>query len=98
MWYGGVGGVGTRCRAQWGAMVHERGQFDLRIILFAPYQITNEELWKRMKQPKIDLQIRKRKWGWLSHTQRKLSDDIARQALEWNPKSKRGRGRPRNTW
>jgi len=39
-----------------------------------------------------------RKWGWLGHTLRKSSDDIARQALEWNPQGKRGRGRPKNTW
>ena len=44
------------------------------------------------------MQIRKRKWGWLGHTLRKSSDDIARQAVEWNPQGKRGRGRPKNTW
>jgi len=58
----------------------------------------NKELWKRTKQRRIDLQIRKRKWGWLGHALRKPSDDTARQALEWNPQSKRGRWRPRNTW
>ena len=61
-------------------------------------QIMNKELWKRTKQPRRDLQIGKRKWGWLGHTLRKPSDDIPRQALEWNPQGKRGRGRPRNTW
>jgi len=66
--------------------------------MFWPDQIMNKELWKRTKQPRIDLQIRKRKWGWLGHTLQKLSDDIARQALEWNPQGKRRRGRPRNTW
>jgi hypothetical protein len=45
-------------------------------------------LTKRMKQPRIDLQIRKCKWGWLGHTLQKPSDDIARQALEWNPQGK----------
>jgi len=44
------------------------------------------------------LQIRKRKWGWLGHTLRKLTDDITRQALEWNPQGKRSRGRPKNMW
>jgi hypothetical protein len=44
------------------------------------------------------LQIRKHKWGWLGHTLQKLSDNKARQALEWNPQGKQGRGRPRNTW
>jgi len=42
--------------------------------------------------------LRKRKWGWLGHTLRKSSDDIARQGLQWNPQGKRGRGRPKNTW
>jgi hypothetical protein len=51
-----------------------------------------------LMQLRIDLQIRKRKWGWLGHTLRKPSDDIARKALEWNPQDKRGRKRPRNTW
>jgi hypothetical protein len=57
----------------------------------------NKELWKRTKQPRIDLQIGKCKWGWLDHTLRKLSV-IARQALEWNHQGKWGRRRPRNTW
>jgi len=51
-----------------------------------------------MKQPRIDLQIRKRKWGWLDHALQKPTDDITRQALEWNPQGKRSRGRPKNTW
>jgi len=50
------------------------------------------------KQPRIDLQIRKCKWGWLGHTMQKPPDVIARQVLEWNPHAKRGRGRLRNTW
>jgi len=66
--------------------------------IFWPDQITNKELWKHMKQPRIDLQIRKCKWAWLGHILRKPSDDIARQALEWNPQGKWGRGRPRITW
>ena len=72
----------------------------LRKILriFWPDRITNNELWKHTKQPRIDLQIRKCKWGWLGHTLRKPIDDITRQALEWNPQGKRCRGRPKNTW
>jgi hypothetical protein len=60
-------------------------------------QITNRALWKHTIQPRIYLQIRKRKWEWLGHTLRKSSDDIARQALEWNPQGKWRRGRPKNT-
>ena len=72
----------------------------LRKILrnFWPDRITNNELWKCTKQRRIDLQIRKRKWGWRGHTLRKPTDDITRQALEWNPQGKRSRGRPKNTW
>ena len=66
--------------------------------IFWPDQVTNEGLWKPTKRPRVDLRIRKRKWGWLSHTLQKPSDDIARQALEWNPQGKQGRGRPTNTW
>jgi hypothetical protein len=69
-----------------------------KLRIFWQDQITNEEPWKGTKQPRIDLQISKRKWGWVGHTLRKLSDDMAGQALEWNPQGKRGRGRPRNTW
>jgi hypothetical protein len=60
--------------------------------IFWPDQITNKELWKRTKQPRIDLQIRKHNWGWLGHTLRKPSDDMARQALQWDPQGKQGRG------
>ena len=62
------------------------------LSIFWPDQITNKELWKRTKQPRIDLQIRKRKWGWLGHTLRKPPNFIARQALEWNPQGKEARG------
>jgi len=72
----------------------------LRKILriFWQDQITNNEMWKRTKQPRIDPQFRRRKWGWLGHSLRKPIDDITRQALEWNPQGKRSRGRPKNTW
>ena len=29
---------------------------------------------------------------------RKLKDNIAKQALRWNPSGKRSRGRPKHTW
>jgi hypothetical protein len=44
------------------------------------------------------LQIRKCKWGWLGHILQKPSDDITRQAPEWNPQGRQGKGRPRNRW
>jgi hypothetical protein len=76
--------------------INKRLRKTLRI--FWPDQITNNDMWKRTKRPRIDLQIRRRKWGWLGHTLRKPIDDITRQALEWNPQGKRSRGRPMNTW
>jgi len=60
--------------------------------IFWPDQTTNNELWMRTKQPRIDLQIRKRKWGWLGNTQWKPIDDITRHALEWNPQGKEVEG------
>jgi hypothetical protein len=65
--------------------------------IYWPDQIMNKELWKRSKQLRIDMQIRKCKWGWLGQTLQKPSNVIARQALEWNAHGKRGRGRPRST-
>ena len=34
----------------------------------------------------------------MGHTPWKPSDNIARQAVDWNPQGKRGRGSPRNIW
>jgi hypothetical protein len=34
----------------------------------------------------------------IGHTLRKPKHNITRQALQWNPQGKCGRGRPRNTW
>jgi len=52
----------------------------LRKILkiFWPDQITNKELWKRTKQPRIDLQIRKSKCGWLGPTWRRTALEEAK--------------------
>ena len=68
----------------------------LRIKWF--HKVTNEELWRQAGQDPVDLQIKKRKWGWLGHTLRKPATNITRQALKWNPQGKRKRGRPRTTW
>jgi hypothetical protein len=72
----------------------------LRKILriFWPDQISNSALWKHTNQLRIDLQVRKHKWGWLGHTLQKTPVDLTRQTLEWNPQGKRRRGRPKNTW
>ena len=60
--------------------------------------IPNEDLWERAGQEPVAKQILKRKWGWIGHTLRKPASSITRQALNWNPRGKRKRGRPRNSW
>jgi hypothetical protein len=56
--------------------------------IFWPDQIPNSAQWKHTNQLRIDLQVRKRKWGWLGHTLRKTPVDWTRQALEWNPQGR----------
>ncbi len=63
-----------------------------------PDKIKNEELWGRAKQPAIEVEINKLKWGWIGHTLRKPKNSCSRQALQWNPQGQRGRRRPRNTY
>ena len=61
-----------------------------------PKRISNEDLWKRTNQQRIDVTIRKTKWRWIGHTLRKPVTNITQQALEWNPHEARSRwGRPR---
>jgi hypothetical protein len=56
-----------------------------------PEKIYNKELWQKTNQPPAEEELKRRKW-------RKPKHNITRQALQWNPRRKRGRGRPRNTW
>lgn len=63
-----------------------------------PEKILNVDLWKRTSQNPIDQDIKKRKWGWIGHTLRKPTDNVTRQALEWNPQGKRKVGRPKQSW
>ena len=62
--------------------------------------MSNKDLWDRTHQAQIEIEIEilKRRWGWLGHTLRKPSTNITRQVLTWNPQGKRKRGRPKNTW
>ena len=62
-----------------------------------PEKISNKVLclWQKTNQPE---ELKRRKWGWIGHTLRKPKHNITRQALQWNPQGKCGRGRPRNTW
>lgn len=72
----------------------------LRRILkvFWPNTISNRELHARTEQPEINVQIRRRKFGWIGHTLRKSPDEVANRALVFNPQGSRRRGRPRNIW
>ena len=63
-----------------------------------PEVVPNEELRDKTNQAPIEMDIKKRKWGWIGHTLRKPVDNITRQALDWNPQGKRKVGRPKQTW
>jgi hypothetical protein len=70
----------------------------LYICIFWPGQISNNDLWTRTNQIRIDLEIWHRKWGWLGHTHRKPSREMARLALDWNSQGSQGWGRPKVAW
>ena len=61
------------------------------------YQVRKEELWEKTGQERVEVQILRRKWGWIGHKLRK-PEDVTRQALKWNPQGNRNRGRPRAIW
>jgi hypothetical protein len=63
-----------------------------------PRIITNQELWEKTGQSELDVEIKRRKYGWIRHTLRKSQNEICQSALEWNPQGKRSRGRPKATW
>ncbi len=63
-----------------------------------PRKITNQELWERTGQSDINVEIKRRKFGWIGHSLRKSQNEISHSALEWNPQEKRSRGRPKATW
>jgi len=50
-----------------------------------PEVISNEELWERTQQSRIEENIKKRKWNWIGHMLRKPENNITCSALEWNP-------------
>jgi hypothetical protein len=62
-----------------------------------PEVISNEELWRRVEETEISIQIKRRKWNWIGHTLRKGHDTIEREVLDWNPQGQRRRGRPKQT-
>ena len=72
----------------------------LRYILGVkwPDTISNQLLLETTKMDPIIISIKKRKWKWIGHTLRREQNNIARQALEWNPQGQRKVGRPITTW
>ena len=63
-----------------------------------PEVISNEELWGRTHQSRIEESIKRRKWKWIGHTLRKRENNITRSALQWDSQGFRRRGRPRQSW
>jgi hypothetical protein len=63
-----------------------------------PQKITNQKLREKTGQSKIDVEIKRRKYGWIGHTLRKSQNDVCHSVFEWNPQGRRSRGRPRATW
>ena len=63
-----------------------------------PEVVSNEDLWERTQQSRIEESIERRKWKWIGHTLRKPENNITRSAREWNPQGSRRRGRPKQSW
>ena len=66
--------------------------------IWRPRRISNKDLWQCTKQERVEVTIRRRKWGWIGHTLRKPATNITRQSLEWNPQGSRKRCRPKKSW
>jgi hypothetical protein len=49
-----------------------------------------------MGQEDVNLELRKRKFGWIGHTPRK-DGEIPKATFLWNPQGSRKRGRPKNS-
>ncbi|GFR67546.1 hypothetical protein ElyMa_003709200 [Elysia marginata] len=61
-------------------------------------KVRNEEVWRRTRQKLVEEEIGMRRWRQIGRTLRKPHKNIIRQALQWNPRGNRGKGRPRETW
>jgi len=58
-----------------------------------PETFSNVEIWQRTTQETIEIEIKRKRWGWIGHTLREPTSSITRQALSWNHHGKRKRGR-----
>ena len=79
----------THMRQKFATLVEQAARVGLKI--------SNEELWQRTQQERIEVTIRKRKWRWIGHTFRKPASNTTHLSLEWNSQGVRRRGRPRRT-
>jgi hypothetical protein len=59
------------------------------LTIWWPKIISNEELRKLTESGDINLEIRRRKFGWIGHTLRKGRCEICASALTYNPQGKR---------
>ena len=57
------------------------GCFRYILKIWWPKKITNRELWRITGESDIDLEMRRRKFGWLDHTLRKGYGEITSTAL-----------------
>jgi len=66
--------------------------------IFWPNRISNQDLWRKAELKDINLEVRRRKFGWIGHTLRRSPNEVCFKALVYNPQGSRRRGRPKNTW
>ena len=72
----------------------------LRKILRIPWTeiVCNETVWERTRQIPVLEEIGLRRWRLIGHTLRRDGNNIAKQALKWNPQRQRRRRRLGATW
>jgi hypothetical protein len=63
-----------------------------------PKTLSNKDLWEATGQEDVNIEIQKRKFGWIGHTLRKDDGEIPKATLQWNPQGSRKRGRSNNSW
>jgi hypothetical protein len=88
--------ITTEIRRKIQTFVNRYLRYILRI--WWPRSISSKDLWKATGQEDVNLEIRKRKFGWIAHTLRKDDGEIPKTALQWNPQGSRKRGRPKKSW
>ena len=59
---------------------------------------TKKEIWRRTDQHNIRREIARRKGTQIGHTLRKQTNNVTRQALDWNPQGKRKNRQTQNYW